>query len=192
MILTFSTKPMMGMFRYFITRKSPLSFCLLVSYLAVVLYFIGIIPIHSPYQSFIVLATGIVVVSFPHLFTIKGIKNPYKSIVGETSFKLFGVQGQYLPVNAPELGIFLVGAPGCGKTKYIAEPVLFHMIRKGYSGILYDYDFSNTQDKNYSLSSLAYNCCLHTTGKTKFLSVNFQDLATSARINPITPRHIQD
>jgi hypothetical protein len=192
MLLTFSAKSMMGMFRYFITRKSFLSFCLLVSYLVVVLCFLGIIPIHSPYRSFIIPTIGIVVVFFPHLFTIKGIKNPHKSIVSDTSFELFGAQGQYLPVNAPELGIFLVGAPGCGKTKYIIEPVLFHMIRKGYSGILYDYDFSNTQGKNYSLSSLAYNCCLHTNGETKFLSVNFQDVATSSRINPIAPRHIQD
>ena len=29
-------------------------------------------------------------------------------------------------------------------------------------------------------------------GKTKFVSINFQHLATSARINPIAPRYIQD
>ena len=47
--------------------------------------------------------------------------------------------------------------------------------------------------KNYSLTHLAYHCCLNATGgKTKFVSINFQHLATSARINPIAPRYIQD
>lgn len=67
------------------------------------------------------------------------------------------------------------------------------MIDKGYAGILYDYDFSDAMGKNYSLTHLAYHCCLNATGgKTKFVSINFQHLATSARINPIAPRYIQD
>lgn len=193
MLLTFSVKPMVGMLRYFATRQSLLSFLLLVLYLIVVLYFIGIIPILTPYQPLGLIIAGIFIVFFPHLFASKGIKNPNKFVEGATSFKLLGTRGEDLPINAPELGIFLVGAPGCGKTKYIIEPALFKMISKGYSGVLYDYDFSDAKGKNYSLTQLAYNCCLNATGaKTKFVSINFQHLATSSRINPIAPKYIKD
>jgi len=193
MLLTFSARPMVGMFRYFATRQSFCSFLLLVVYIVAVLYFIGIISIPTSYQCLGSVLTGIFLVFFPHLFSIEGIKNPHKFVEGPTSFKLLGTKGEDLPVNAPELGIFLVGAPGCGKTKYIIEPALFKMISKGYSGILYDYDFSNAKGKNYSLTQLAYNCCLNTPGtNTKFVSINFQDLSTSSQINPIAPRYIQD
>lgn len=193
MLLTFSVKPMVGMLRYFATRQSFLSFLLLVLYLIVVLYFMGIIPIPTPYQPLGPILAGIFIVFFPHLFASQGIKNPHKFVESATSFKLLGIRGEDLPINAPELGIFLVGAPGCGKTKYIIEPALFKMISKGYSGILYDYDFSDAKGKNYSLTQLAYNCCVNATGvKTKFVSINFQNLATSSRINPIAPQYIQD
>jgi len=193
LLFTFSAKPMVGMFRYFFTRQSSLSSFLLALYLVAVLYCVGIIPIHTSYPAFGYLLAGIFIVFFPHFFAHQGIKNPHKFVEGATSFKLLGPKGQMLPINAPELGLFLVGTPGCGKTKYIIEPALFKMIGKGYSGILYDYDFSDAHGKNYSLSQLAYNCCLNTTGgNTKFVSINFQNLSASSRINPISPRYIDD
>lgn len=193
MLLSFSAKPTVAMFRYFVTRQSFLSFLLLVLYLAVVLCFLDVIPMPTAYQPLGPILSGIFIVLFPHLFASEGIQNPHQFVEGATSFKLLGTRGRELPINAPELGVFLVGTPGCGKTKHIIEPALFKMIGKGYSGILYDYDFSDAKGKNYSLSQLAYNCCLNTTGvKTKFVSINFQNLSVSSRINPIAPRYIQD
>ena len=68
------------------------------------------------------------------------------------------------------------------------------MIAQGYAGLLYDYDFSaQNAGRDYSLTHLAYHCCKHfTKGKTRFVCINFEDLFTSARINPIAPPYIQD
>ena len=132
------------------------------------------------------------IICFPFAFPDTKIQNPTGT--RRSGLVLRGQGGQILPINFPELGIFIAGSPGCGKTKYVVEPLLFQMIAKGYSGILYDYDFSvNASEKNYSLSQLAYNCCQHyTNDKTKFVSINFQDLTISSRINPIAPVKIQD
>ena len=191
-LFAFSAKPTVRMLRYFLTKQSFFFSLLLVLYLVVVLFFIGVIPVKASYQYVVFLIAGLVLLFFPHLFTSPRIQNPYRYVEGTTSFQFIGKKGDYLPINAPELGIFSVGVPGCGKTKYIIEPTLFRMIRKGYGGILYDYDFSSDLGKHYSLSTLAYNCCLNSSQKTRFFSVNFQDLSVSSRINPIAPNYIQD
>lgn len=106
---------MTNMYFYLTTRQSCLAFFLLLLYLTAVLWFIGIIPRHNDYQYLSQLIAGIFLVFFPHLFARQGIINPHKFLAGPTSFKLLGSWGQYLPINAPELGIFLVGVRDAGR-----------------------------------------------------------------------------
>ncbi|TSJ80165.1 type IV secretory system conjugative DNA transfer family protein [Cardinium endosymbiont of Dermatophagoides farinae] len=104
-----------------------------------------------------------------------------------------------LPINNPQRGIYILGGPGSGKTRYILEPILYEMIRKGYCGLVYDYDFEGTPvdpKKSYCLSKFIYNCYLKLPERSKknisFKTINFMDLNKSSRINPIDPIYISD
>ena len=157
-------------------------YCILVGYLLL-----------SPYYSlWMPIPLAVCCWIFPYVFAHRAIKNPTASKT-ETLW-LLGSGGQRLPVNAPELGVFIVGSPGSGKTKFVIEPLMYRLIAQGYTGILYDYDFSSdAMGRNYSLSHLAYHCCKHFTGgKTQFVSINFQDLIKTSRINPLSPSYIKD
>lgn len=129
---------------------------------------------------------------FPYVFSHSAIKNP--TAAKTDTLWLLGSGGQRLPLNAPELGVFIVGSPGSGKTKFVIEPLMYRLISQGYTGILYDYDFSSkAMGRNYSLSHLAYHCCKEFTGgKTQFVSINFEDLLRTRRINPLSPAYIKD
>ena len=190
-LFVFSGQATIHMWRYLSTRQSLVSTLLFVLYLVALLLFISL-PFIKYKHIIIDGISGLFLVAFPHLFTDDILQNPYRYLQSETSFQLLGAHGNFLPVNAPELGMFVVGKPGCGKTKFVIEPILFRMIAKGYGGMLYDYDFSNDTGTNYSLSQLAYNCHLRSLHKTRFLNINFQDLTLSARINPIAAHYIED
>ena len=190
-LFAFSPQATIQMWHYLTKRQAILSTLLFVLYLVLLLLFISM-PLISYKHMIIDGAIGLCLIAFPHLFSASIIQNPYKYTENETSLQLRGAHGDYLPINAPELGIFLVGTPGCGKTKYVIEPLIASMINKGYSGLIYDYDFSNEIGKSYSLSQLAYNCSLRSVPQTKFLNINFQDLTVSARINPIAAQRIED
>ena len=104
-----------------------------------------------------------------------------------------------LPINNPQRGIYILGGPGSGKTRYILEPILYEMIRKGYFGLVYDYDFEGTPvdpKRSYCLSKFVYNCYLKLPEKDRknisFKTINFTDLNKSSRINPIDPIYISD
>ena len=171
-LFALSAQATIQMWHYLTKRQSILSALLFVLYLVLLLLFISMPLIN--YQHMIIYgAIGLFLIAFPHLFIASIIQNPYKYTESATSFQLQGAHGDYLPINAPELGIFLVGTPGCGKTKYVIEPLIASMINKGYSGLIYDYDFSNEIGKSYSLSQLAYNCSLRSVSQTKFLNINF-------------------
>ncbi|XWN34656.1 MAG: type IV secretory system conjugative DNA transfer family protein [Roseivirga sp.] len=103
-------------------------------------------------------------------------------------------RGASIPISNPQLGIFILGAPGSGKTKYLVEPILFNLIRKGYAGIIYDYDFSTQgENPNYSLSTLTHHLALASLNpRLQALSINFQDPCASTRVNPIDPAFIAD
>ena len=176
-----------GMMKYLSSRKTILSYLLLLTYLAAILGLLG----GNAYPQLSLLLVAFIIL-FPLFFPTDKIQNP--TTTKRDGLSLMGKGGQVLPINSPELGVFIVGSPGCGKTKYVIEPLLSKMIAQGYSGILYDYDFSvSASKKNYSLSQLAYNCCRnYTDNKTCFVSINFQDLTISSRINPIASARIRD
>ncbi len=144
------------------------------------------------YQQLISIPAGFIFALIPYLIKKPKIENPTKYIKNKNSFKLKG--NQYLPINNPQGGIFIAGNPGCGKTKYVIEPIIYKMIKKKYCGIIYDYDFSSEGNtKNYSLSTLAMNCWKNYSPKEmEFYTINFSELKKSSRINPIFPPYIQN
>lgn len=179
---------LLDMAAYIATRKASMAIACSLLYITPNL----LLLLSRTYHPWIHLPLVIFIIGFPYLFSHQDIQNPIQAT--KHSVKLLGKAGQSLPLNAPELGVFIIGSPGCGKTKYVVEPILYRLIQQGYAGLLYDYDFSaQAQGKNYSLTHLVYHCCKHfCKGKVQFLSINFQDLTTSSRINPISPTCIQD
>lgn len=89
----------------------------------------------------------------------------------------------YLPINNPQRGIAIIGAAGSGKSRYVIEPLIYELVKKGDVGIIYDYAFP-------ALTQVAYNAHLRfpdTKGKRKFQILNFHDLERSVRFNPLAP-----
>ncbi len=144
------------------------------------------------YQFVFTLGFGALLMIFPLFFNKRGFSNPTQISNTPNSFYLEGEKGSKLPINNPQAGIFIVGNPGCGKTKFAIEPILYQMISKGYSGILYDYDFSSEgKTMDYSLSTFAYNCWKQWSPEDlKFFSINFSEVHLSARVNPVHPNFI--
>ena len=118
----------------------------------------------------------------------KKYRNPTRFRQDEHSIFL-RAKRRNLPLNNPCRGTLVIGGAGSGKTKSVLEPMLFEMIKKGYCGIIYDYDFEpELKGSNYSLSHLAYNCFLQFgSKKVRFHSINFDNPAFSDRFNPISP-----
>ena len=83
----------------------------------------------------------------------------------------------------PRRGILVMGSPGSGKSYFVVENSIRQLIGKGFSIFIYDYKFPD-------LTELAYNEFLKYQHKyplnTAFYSINFDDLCTTHRCNPIS------
>jgi hypothetical protein len=185
-----------NMLHYFVSRQSITTYILLSVYLFLLVLYVEIIPNVYLYKYFIFPFIAAGIIFFPYLFAEDLIRNPTGMKETKYNFVLYGTRGQVLPIPNPQSGIFIVGEPGCGKTKFLIEPLLAQMIYKGYAGVLYDYDFSPLPSKDYSLTHLTYRALQEfdkkASIKRRFISINFQDLTTSARFNPIHSSYIQD
>lgn len=189
-------KKVKNMLHYFVTRKSIETYLLLSFYVVLLILYVEIWPSDYLYTYCIYPFVAFFIVVFPYAFPKDPVKNPVIFKEDPYNFVLLGKEGQTLPITYPQQGIFTMGAPGSGKTKCVIEPILAQMIYKGYSGILYDYDFSPVPSKNYSLTHLAYRCMQEFGSlqqvKSRFVLINFQDLSVSSRMNPINPDYVQD
>lgn len=191
-LLVQERKRLVTMLQFVTSRRNLLS-------LLIILFYLSLIVVLLLPASFVFLYRGGIIaliallIFLPRLFPKQAILNPGGYQKSDMSFELQGKWGQALPINHPETGIFILGAAGSGKTKSVVEPVLFKMIKKGYAGLLYDYDFySEVKGNSFSLSLLAYNSILQSGQKTEFFSINFEDLSKSSRFNPIDPAFIKD
>lgn len=120
--------------------------------------------------------------------------NPTKTQNREESIVLPAYNG-VLPINNPQRGVYILGNQGSGKTRYVLEPILYAFIKKGYAGLIYDYDFEGTRilpQNNYFLTKFAFNCFIKFADPSRFQfhSINFTSLRHSARVNPIAPKYI--
>jgi hypothetical protein len=111
-----------------------------------------------------------------------------------------GWRNGFINMLATTRATMVLGTAGSGKTASILEPCLWQSIYKGKSGIVYDYKFP-------SMSLIAYNALYKSIknnpfafGKNadgepiipKFEVINFTDLRTSSRVNPIDPSYIKN
>ena len=189
-------RKMGNMLHYFVSRQNITTYLLWSAYLFLLVLYAEVIPNVYLYKYFIFPFIAAAIIFFPYLFEEDLIRNPTGLKETKYNFVLYGTRGQVLPIPNPQSGIFIVGEPGCGKTKFLIEPLLAQMIHKGYAGVLYDYDFSPLPSKDYSLTHLAYRALQEfdqkASIKRRFISINFQDLTTSARFNPIHSSYIED
>lgn len=86
-------------------------------------------------------------------------------------------------------GVLITGSPGSGKSWYVVENVIRQHIEKQFSMFIYDFKFDD-------LTRIAYNCFLkHGKSypvKPSFHVINFDDLSTSSRCNPLDPQAMHD
>ena len=140
--------------------------------------------------------------------SLKRIQNPRKRIKSKLGFNLKLKDG-WINISNPFRGILVIGSAGSGKSYSVAEPIIEEVIRKNYSGIVYDFKFP-------SLSEVVYNSYLRENDKMKKRNkgskrrkrerererenekeikpelklVSFTDLKRSSRINPLKPENL--
>jgi hypothetical protein len=91
------------------------------------------------------------------------------------------VHGGY--INIPNIfrSVLGIGGSGAGKSASVAEPILYKVIEKGFSGFLYDFKFP-------TLANVSFSCFKHQKiSNVKFYCISFTDLSRSHRFNPIDP-----
>ena len=84
----------------------------------------------------------------------------------------------------PRRGIFILGGPGSGKSRFIIEPLIRQLMSKGTAVFLYDFKFP-------ALTGLVYQCFEANREKypdrTKFYCIQFNDVSRSHRCNLLAP-----
>ncbi len=117
------------------------------------------------------------------------LTNEY-SIHFKASYRLRNkTRSSWINIINPFRGLLVTGTPGAGKSWFVILPAMKQMIEKGYGMFIYDFKYPD-------LSKPAYNWMLqyahHYTQKPSFYSINFDDLSTSNRCNPLDPASMLD
>ncbi|MFM7431389.1 MAG: type IV secretory system conjugative DNA transfer family protein [Flammeovirgaceae bacterium] len=107
---------------------------------------------------------------------IRGAIGKTKSVKG-VGFSFPSTNGATLKIANPQRGILVSGGQGSGKTRSLIEPIIWQCARKGYSGILYDYE-SPTLTKYV-------HTAYQNQQEIKNYYVNFSDLTRTHRLNPL-------
>lgn len=98
-------------------------------------------------------------------------------------------RSSWINIINPFRGLLVTGTPGAGKSWFVILPAMKQMIEKGYGMFIYDFKYPD-------LSKPAYNWMLqytnNYTNKPSFYSINFDDLSTSNRCNPLDPSSMLD
>ncbi|MCG8308520.1 MAG: YWFCY domain-containing protein [Cytophagales bacterium] len=95
----------------------------------------------------------------------------------------------WINIINPFRALLVIGTPGAGKSYFVIRHVITQHIRKGFSMFLYDFKYDD-------LSRIAYNTLLkyhhHYPVRPKFYVINFEDLSSSHRCNPLDPSTMED
>lgn len=117
------------------------------------------------------------------------INNEY-SINLPAMYNLKGkVRNSWINIINPFRGFLVTGSPGAGKSWFVIQHVIKQHIEKGFCMFIYDFKYDD-------LSRIAYNWLqLHKhkySVKPSFYIINFDDLSTSHRCNPLDPQAMHD
>jgi type IV secretory pathway TraG/TraD family ATPase VirD4 len=112
---------------------------------------------------------------------------------GNISIRLKTAKGDHLSIFNPRLGIFIEGGAGSGKTVLIIM-MLIEFIKKGYAGMMYDYEGDLTEDDESAglLTRVAYDAIMTYDTPVKFAFLNFTALNKTVRCNPVSNKYIHD
>lgn len=95
----------------------------------------------------------------------------------------------WINVINPFRGILVAGTPGAGKSYFVIRHIIDQHIKKGFSMFLYDFKYDD-------LTRIAYNKLLkyqkNYTVKPAFYIINFDDLTSTHRCNPLDPANMDD
>lgn len=95
----------------------------------------------------------------------------------------------HINIINPFRGTLVTGSPGAGKSWFIILPLIRQQIMKGFGMFIYDFKYDD-------LSKAAYNWLMQNknayNSKPSFYSINFDNLATSHRCNPLDPDSMLD
>lgn len=86
-------------------------------------------------------------------------------------------------VGNPFRGIFIAGAAGSGKSESVAVPLLYEFIRKGFSGIVYDFKYPALDNDITAFINATGSDIGH-------FRLNFNDPYRTDFVNPIKPEYV--
>ncbi len=98
------------------------------------------------------------------------------------------VDERYINIINIFQGLFIVGSAGAGKTDSVGIPILWHMLKQGFTGIVYSY-------KMFDLANVVYTAFKKNpeiAEKVNLKIINFTDMHRTNRINPIAPAYIKE
>lgn len=99
------------------------------------------------------------------------------------------VRSSWINIINPFRGFLVTGSPGAGKSWFVIQHVIKQHIEKGFCMFIYDFKYDD-------LSKIAYNWLLRNQNKYKvkpsFYIINFDELSTSHRCNPLDPQAMHD
>jgi hypothetical protein len=99
------------------------------------------------------------------------------------------VRNSWINIINPFRGFLVTGSPGAGKSWFVIQHVIKQHIEKGFCMFIYDFKYDD-------LSRIAYNWLQkykhRYTVKPSFYIINFDDLSTSHRCNPLDPQAMHD
>ena len=106
---------------------------------------------------------------------------------------LYNLKGKYrnswINFINPFRGLLITGSPGAGKSWFVVQHVIKQHIEKGFAMFIYDFKYDD-------LTKIAYNWLLLHKNKYAvaplFYIINFDDLSTSHRCNPLDPQAMHD
>lgn len=99
------------------------------------------------------------------------------------------IRNSWINIINPFRGLLVIGSPGSGKSWFVIQHVIKQHIEKGFCMFIYDFKYDD-------LTKIAYNWLqLHRDKYTvppSFYIINFDDLSTSHRCNPLDPQAMHD
>jgi hypothetical protein len=99
------------------------------------------------------------------------------------------IKSGWLNIINPFRAILVVGTPGAGKSYFVIRHIITQHIRKGFSMFVYDFKYDD-------LSRIVYNTLLGSRECyavfPEFYTINFDNLESSHRCNPLEPSTMTD
>ncbi len=78
-----------------------------------------------------------------------------------------------------------------GKTASLIIPTILQAAKKGFAGLIYDYEGDMTEEGGGLPSKVAYTAMKYAGTPVKFAVVNFTNLSCTVRCNPLSSRYIK-